>query len=187
MLSQRMAQFKHDTYAVYTPIKNKFLDAKMKQTRSKYGLGMVTAREARRVFDKTQDPSEKPLAMILANDQSPANERKAYWMEFLNQDTGILFGTEKYAQKFDLPVIYGEINKVKRGFYTITYEVITDDPTNLAYGKISELHTRALERSIVKDPQYWLWSHKRWKKKRPKDANNPKQHTSGRKAATENA
>ena len=88
-------------------------------------------------------------------------------MTFLNQDTGVLFGTEKYAKKYNLPVIFGKAIKVKRGYYSLTYEVLFDEPTQHKYGQITEKHTQILEKQILDKPQYWLWSHRRWKHKRP--------------------
>src|SRR5690606_13911892 len=104
----------------------------------------------------------------------PPNPKNAYWLEFLNQDTGVLFGTEKYASNFDIAVVYGAIKKLKRGHYSIEYKLITNDPTHTEYGEITRKHSIELEKTIREKPDFWLWSHKRWKKKRPEDANVPK-------------
>ncbi len=166
-------QIKHRTHAVYTPIKNKFLDEKMRTSRGKFGLKMVSKKEAKPLFESL-DTLEEPIAMILATDQSPGDPKKAYWMEFLNQDTGVIFGTEKYSKAHNMPVLYGEMTKVKRGHYTLTFEVLFDNPSAEEYGKITEKHTKRLEQTIHKCPELWLWSHKRWKKTRPADANVPR-------------
>lgn len=88
-------------------------------------------------------------------------------MNFLNQDTGILFGVEKYAKEFNQPVVYGRINKEKRGHYSFEFFDVTDTPRETAYGEITEAITKMLEADIRAIPQYWLWSHRRWKHKRP--------------------
>ena len=106
------------------------------------------------------------MAMIFGSDQSPRNVDKAYWTNFLNQDTGVMFGTEKYAHEYDYPVIYGKIDKLKRGYYEFEFILITDQPKSTRYGEISEAHTRILEKAIIDQPEYWLWSHRRWKRKR---------------------
>ena len=92
-------------------------------------------------------------------------------MEFLNQDTGILFGAEKYAKEYDYPLIYGRINKVKRGHYTFELFDVTEKPREEAYGAIMEKATRLLEEDIRAHPEYWLWTHRRWKHKRPANWN----------------
>jgi KDO2-lipid IV(A) lauroyltransferase len=155
---------KHATVALYKPLQNKFFDKKMRDTRGKYGLKMMSIKEVKDVFN---DIDKKPTAIIFATDQSPSNANKGYWMEFLNQDTPVLFGTEKYAIEYNCPVIYGTINKVKRGYYELDLKLITENPRECAHGEITEQHTRLLEKDIRKAPQFWLWSHRRWKHKRP--------------------
>ncbi len=105
-------------------------------------------------------------ATIFANDQSPRKTDNNFWMKFLNQDTAVPFGAEKFAKDYNYPVLFGKIDKVKRGFYTITFEVVENDPVNSPHGYISEKTTKILEEQIIKEPQYWLWTHRRWKHKR---------------------
>ena len=145
---------------------NKFMDVKMRKTRGKFGLDLIPMKLTKKYFDER---SSTPRAIIFAADQSPSNSKKSYWTTFLNQDTAVQFGVEKYAKEDNWPVIYGEIRKVKRGDYEVKYEVICENPSEMQYGEITELHTKALEKSILKAPEYWLWSHRRWKHKRPKD------------------
>lgn len=154
----------HATIALYKPLNNRFFDEKMRSSRGKFGLKMISTRKATEVFSTI---TNQPVAVIFATDQSPSNPRKGYWTHFLNQDTIVLFGTEKYAKEYDCPVYYGAITKVKRGFYEVTFSLITESPRTTAYGEITEAHTRLLEADIRKAPQYWLWSHRRWKHRKP--------------------
>ncbi|MDQ3047830.1 MAG: lysophospholipid acyltransferase family protein [Bacteroidota bacterium] len=155
---------KHQTIGIYKPLSNKYFDEKMRSTRSKYGLKMIATKIVKQVLDKE---ASNRSATIFAIDQSPSNPNNSYWMKFLNQDTAVLFGTEKYAKEYDLPVLYGRINKEKRGHYSFEFFPITDHPKETAYGEITEKITTALEEDIIRIPQYWLWSHRRWKHKRP--------------------
>jgi Kdo2-lipid IVA lauroyltransferase/acyltransferase len=154
----------HETMAIYKPLSNNFFDKKMRSTRSKYGLSLISMKLTKKYFEEA---TTTPRAIIFASDQSPSNPKKAHWMTFLNQETGVQFGVEKYAKEFNWPVIYGELLKIKRGFYEITYQLICEKPNEMPHGKITELHTQALEKAILKAPQYWLWSHRRWKHKNP--------------------
>jgi Kdo2-lipid IVA lauroyltransferase/acyltransferase len=154
----------HNTIAIYQPLTNKFFDDKMRSTRGKYGLRMISTKIVKRVFDEER---ANISAIIFGSDQSPSNPNNCYWMKFLNQDTGVLFGVEKYAREYNYPVVYGRINKVKRGYYTFEFSKVTDDPSSCKYGEITETFTRMLEKDIIQYPQYWLWSHRRWKNKRP--------------------
>lgn len=155
---------KHSTIGIYTPLRNKFFDEKMQSTRSKYGLKMIAAREVKRFFEANRI---RLTATIFGADQSPSNPKSAYWMTFLNQDTGVQFGTEKFAKEYNCPVLYGRLNKVKRGCYELEFVVITPEAKKTAYGEITEKVTRLLEKDIQTLPQYWLWTHRRWKQKRP--------------------
>lgn len=155
---------KHDTVGIYTPLRNRFFDTKMRSTRSKYGLTMIATREVKRFFE---DNRHRLTATIFGSDQSPSNPKSAYWLTFLNQDTGVQFGTEKFAKDYNYPVLYGRLNKVKRGFYTLDFVDVTHLPQETTYGEITEKITRLLENDIRAIPQYWLWTHRRWKQKRP--------------------
>lgn len=157
---------KHKAIALYYPITNAFIDAKMKETRSKYGLMMVPTKQTKELFLRETRQGTKS-AFIFGADQSPSNEYKCHWMTFLNQDTGVLFGVEKYAKENDMPVVFGRINKLSRGHYSFDFIDVTGDPRPTAKGEITEKFTRMLEEDIRREPAYWLWTHKRWKKKRP--------------------
>jgi len=157
---------KHATIALYKPLNNHFFDEKMRISRGKYGLRMISIRKASEVFTMF---TNEPVAVIFGTDQSPSNPRRGYWTKFLNQDTLVLFGTEKYAQLYNCPVYYGSIHKVKRGFYEVRFALITDNPRACAYGEITQGHTRMLEKDILENPQYWLWTHRRWKHKKSPD------------------
>ena len=155
---------KHKTVGIYTPLSNKYFDGKMQLTRSKYGLKMISTRTVKRFLDS--NPNEL-TATIFAIDQSPSNPNSAYWMTFLNQETAVLYGVEKYAKEYNYPVVYGIINKVKRGHYNLELVDVTANPKETAYGEIIEKTQHLLEIDIRKNPEYWLWTHKRWKHKKP--------------------
>jgi Kdo2-lipid IVA lauroyltransferase/acyltransferase len=155
---------RHKAIGIYKPLSNKYFDEKMRNTRSKYGLYMISTRDVKKVFD---EEAGRLTATIFAIDQSPSNPDNCYWMEFLHQDTGILFGAEKYAKEYNYPVIYGRINKEKRGHYSFELFVVTENPKETAYGEITEKATKMLEQDIRNQPEYWLWTHRRWKHKKP--------------------
>ncbi len=157
---------KHQSIAIYKPLSNRFFDEKMRATRGKYGLEMIAIKEVKHVFEKYKGT---PTLTIFGTDQSPGNVRKAYWTNFLNQDTAVLFGTEKFAREYNYPVVFGCIHKLSRGQYAVEFRDLFDEPSNTVHGEITEAHTRMLEKDILQKPEYWLWSHRRWKRKRPDD------------------
>lgn len=87
-------------------------------------------------------------------------------MTFLNQDTAVAMGAETYAKKYDLPVVYARLTTLKRGYFSIKFELVEDNPLATPQGSITDKHVRLLEKQIREAPEYWLWSHRRWKKKR---------------------
>ena len=153
----------HECVGIYKPLKNKFFNAKIVNSRCKYGLVLTPMKQTKETFDNT----DSIKAIIFGSDQSPSNPKKAYWMKFLNQETGVLFGAEKYAKQYNWPVIYVRIFKSNRGHYEVEYELITETPQLTSYGQITESFTKKIENDIINNPQYWLWSHKRWKHKKP--------------------
>jgi Kdo2-lipid IVA lauroyltransferase/acyltransferase len=157
--------------ALYTPIRNEFFNEQMKVARERHGIQMKNARNMASVY---RSSLTSPVALIFATDQSPHNAEAAWWTTFLNQDTGVFMGTEHFAAKGNHPVIYGELRKPKRGHYEVEYHLISENPTDEPFGAITEAHTRALEATILKRPELWLWSHRRWKKQRPANANQPR-------------
>jgi KDO2-lipid IV(A) lauroyltransferase len=90
-------------------------------------------------------------------------------MDFLNQKTGVVFGPEMMANKYNHAVVYFSIHKKKRGHYTMHLHEITQTPRALEYGEITEKFTQLLEATIRQEPHYWIWSHKRWKREVPND------------------
>lgn len=158
------AQIKHDCVGIYKPLSDAFMDRIMKETRSQYGLEMIGTKTVKDFF---KNEKNRLTATIFANDQSPSNISQCHWMTFLNQDTPVIFGAEKYAVEYDYPALFGHIEKVKRGHYTFTLYEIAAEPKKTKHAEITETSTRLLEAAIQKKPEYWLWTHKRWKHKRP--------------------
>ncbi len=159
------SEIKHQTVALYKTLKNKFFDEKMRATRSKYGLVMTSTKRAKEEFEK----ADGLKAIIFGFDQSPSRSNNCYWGTFLNQDTPMIFGVEKYAKEYNFPVLYLRINKVRRGYYTYEYTDAIEEPRKTGYGEITKRINQLLEQDIIAQPQYYLWSHKRWKHKRPAD------------------
>ena len=152
-------QVKPDVAALYTPLSNAFFDKIMRQSRSRYGLQMIPTTEN----DQLPTDTGRSTMFIFGIDQCPRKSQRAYWMKFLNQETGVQFGAEKFARDNNTAVVFGNIRKLKRGHYEIEYSLICEDPSDKPIGWIMEAGTHRLEEMIKKQPAYWLWSHKRWK------------------------
>lgn len=157
--------FPHDCIIVYKPLSSKPMDDWFGEIRTQFGSEVVPMRQ---IYTELKKPREKPYIVFLVNDQSP-NPTSAYWTTFLNQDTGVFKGAEVIARTFDLAVIYGDIKKdpSTRGRYHLQLDLIAESPMELPENGVLEASVRNLEKDILKQPANWLWTHKRWKHKKP--------------------
>lgn len=165
LITSQAFLFNHRALGIGMPLSSKFLDKKINQRRQRFGMKVINSKN----FKAEINNCSSPVAIMTLGDQSPSDSNKSYWMNFLNQPTAVLFGTEQMAHEFDFAVVFFEIKKVKRGYYEIELKLITENPKSMKWGEITEIHTGLLERLIRERPEFWLWSHKRWKRKVPKD------------------
>jgi KDO2-lipid IV(A) lauroyltransferase len=148
--------------AVYKPLENKYFDRFMKHARERHGTELIPMRETlRRVL---KDHREGILAGYgLISDQSPVWEETQYWSMFLNQLTNFFTGGEKLAVKTGLPVVFYHMRKIKRGHYIIDLIPLSENPGATGKNEITEKFIRTLEKVIREQPEFWLWTHRRWK------------------------
>jgi Kdo2-lipid IVA lauroyltransferase/acyltransferase len=150
----------HPIFALYKPLSNQYIDRFVKWSRSKNGTTLASIYKTGFAFEESK---YKPSIYILAADQSPTNARKSYWVSFMGRDTAFLHGPEKYARLFNMPVLYADVQRVKRGYYTLELSILAEDPAMLPDGEITRRYAERLENLIRKSPGSWLWSHRRWK------------------------
>lgn len=156
--------FLHDTISFYKPLSNRYIDDYLCQQRAMRGMKLCSIYQTKFIF---RTKHIMPKAFFLVSDQNPSNVKRAYWVNFLNQDTACIRGVESYARMFDLPVIYADVQRVSRGHYTVVLEELCDNPKITLSGEITKLYMKKLEEIIIRKPEDWLWSHKRWKAKKP--------------------
>ncbi|MEJ6794990.1 MAG: lysophospholipid acyltransferase family protein [Flavobacteriales bacterium] len=154
--------FDQELVGIYKPLSSNYWDEKVKKMRAKFGATLVSMKDSYRYLMKNNNKAK--IIGIIA-DQTPSKDEINYWTDFLNQKTPVFLGTEKLAKKLNCPVVFTHIERVKRGKYKISYELITETPQEHSDGEITDLHTRLLQEKIKEKPQHWLWSHKRWKHK----------------------
>ena len=155
---------KQQLFVIYHEVTNKHYDALLYKMRTRFGSKLIEMNDTLRTMIKNRNILS---ATAFIADQTPAPQG-AYWTTFLNQDTPVFPGTEKIAQKFNYPIVYVYVKRIKRGYYKILAEILVKEPTKTNDGEISEMHIRRLEKDILEQPETWLWSHRRWKHKRMK-------------------
>ena len=149
--------------AFYKPISDTTIDNIMLKIRSAFGLELYPIEQTMRVMNHLRDEN---ILYIFIGDQTPLNMNGVYWNMFLHQATPWLTGAEKLAKKYNLPVLYlQQIPETETNIsYTLRFHIITENPDYEASGSITEKYSRILENEIIAKPEYWLWSHKRWKR-----------------------
>ncbi|MFO7880111.1 MAG: lysophospholipid acyltransferase family protein [Bacteroidales bacterium] len=159
---------KHQSISLYLPLKNKYSEKYGIKKRTRTGMQLVPVQETKEAFKKG---GAKALGFIMAADQTPSNMKKCHWLKFLNQDTPCIHGPEAYARKLDLPLIFVDVRKRQRGRYEIYLEEIPFDPAAEKTGMLTCKYMKKLESVLEQEPAYWLWSHRRWKRKIPENIN----------------
>lgn len=159
---------KHRIYGVYSPIRgNEAFNNYLRKSRSRFKGNLIPMdKSARLAVDFAK--SEIPQAIWLLADQSPPPNTKS-WIMFLNQETGFFSGPEKIAFRSRQPLVFEHVKKVGRGRYNVFHYPLIEDYEGIESGDILIAFTRKMEELIREDPQYYLWSHRRWKRKRPED------------------
>lgn len=153
---------KQELNIVYKKLSNPEFDFWINKVRTRFGQKLIESQNTiRAVFANTN----KSTITILLADQSPP-QNNAIWTNFLHQDTPFLRGPAILAQKFDMPILYLSVRKPKRGFYEFQYTLLENNPKTKTEQEILQLFVRNLEIDIQKQPEIWLWSHRRWKHKR---------------------
>lgn len=150
--------------SLYKTLHNPSFDRFIKNIRTKKGTILVPTTQTLRFLNTWNDPEKRAFFCFIA-DQSPQKKDIHYWTQFLNQSTPIFIGIEKIAVKLGVAVCYFRIQKVKRGYYELEVVPITQNASETKPYEITEAHVRLLEEDIKKRPEFWLWSHRRWKRK----------------------
>jgi KDO2-lipid IV(A) lauroyltransferase len=153
--------FHHNILGIFKPLKDPFFDNLMRKSRGKFGTLMIPMQDVKDYF---ASGFHDPTAVFFIIDQSPSNPSRGYWTSFLNQDTCFMTGAARFAIQYDLPVLYGRIEKVKRGHYVVSLENI--NTFGLSVEQIMNELIQRLELQIVNNPEFWLWTHRRWKHKK---------------------
>lgn len=165
MILQLDSMFLHHGVGVGKANSNKKFEHLINKARTRYGTEVVFADHVRELFEQN-NTNQTPAAYMMLSDQSPNNLKKSYVTTFLNQESCMIFGGEYFAKKYNLPVVYYQVVKDKPGYYHIELELITENPQETQYGEITEKYTRLLEKTICQQPEFWLWSHRRWKNRK---------------------
>ncbi len=159
----------HIKMIVYKPQSSEIFTDFFNRTRSRFGAIMISMRQTLR---KLIEYKNELSITVLAADQTPSRDEALYFTDFLNQPTAVFIGVEKLSSIRDCAVVFYRIDLVKRGYYTYTLVPLVDNPKETKPFEITKVQVSYLEEQIKEKPEYWLWSHRRWKIK-PSDVAKP--------------
>jgi KDO2-lipid IV(A) lauroyltransferase len=148
------------TYPIYKPLSNQAFDQWFSRIRTRFGNKLIAMRQTYRAISESKNT---PTLFLFGNDQAPPKEESRQWITFLNQQTSFQQGMEKIAVKTNRPVFYLKLTVLKKGYYQVECVPLCLDPAASTQQEITSLHSTLLEEIIREKPEYWLWSHKRWK------------------------
>jgi len=163
------SKIKHTPLVIYRPLKNKAVDRLSKKIRTRMGLKLIAMEKVYRQALDYQEKKTPYLVWFLADQRPPSSNK--FWTLFLDQEASFFQGYEKMARKLDLAVVYMCINKLKRGYYEVSFKKLFHDSSVTKDNEISITCIKEIEQSIYNKPEYWLWTHKRFKHTKPEDIN----------------
>lgn len=154
-------QTKYQMYSFYQKQSNKYFDDFMIHQRERFGNLCIESQSGFKMLIKNTRAKNLTITYVIG-DQSPMSKSSMYWTNFLNQDTAFLVGADRMAKKCKQQLVYPHVTQPKKGHYDIEFKIIPMD------SKVEPIETYAnmLESNILEQPALWLWSHRRWKRKR---------------------
>ncbi|WP_194768443.1 lysophospholipid acyltransferase family protein [Tamlana sp. I1] len=159
------AHVNHKGYAVYKKLSNKYFDALVKRIRAKYNSHLITTKETIPTLIKAKANKELTFNGFVF-DQSPKSAEKAFhWQNFMGVKVPVHVGAEMLAKRLDMATMFLKVKKVKRGYYEATFMDVIRNPKDYKNYEITDASLIRIEEQIHEAPEYYLWTHKRWKHK----------------------
>ncbi|MEI3340882.1 MAG: lysophospholipid acyltransferase family protein [Coprobacter fastidiosus] len=150
---------------IYRPLKNKWFDRFFFKLRGRYHSECIAKQDTLRSILRYKSSGRPSITGFMA-DQTPSPANIHHWVNFLNHDTPVFTGVEKIAHKVGFSVFYFDVEKIKRGYYSVTIREISKNPKETEEFEITNKYMEMMETTILRAPEYWLWTHNRWKHKR---------------------
>ena len=151
--------------AVYKKLDNKHFDKLVRDIRSKYNTELVPTSKTIPLIANNQKNNIQ-CVYGLASDQSPKADRIFHWESFMGVEVPVHTGPEMLAKKYDMTVVFAKVKKVKRGYYELTIIPLSDNPKSIPDFGITHIYIKEVEKQILEAPEYYFWTHKRWKHRR---------------------
>ena len=150
---------------VYKKLANKHFDKLVRDIRSKYNTELVPTNQTIPLIANNHRNNIQCI-YGLASDQSPKADRIFHWQSFMGIEVPVHTGPEMLAKKYDMNVVFAKVKKIKRGYYELTIVPLSENAKSVPDFEITEAHIKEVEKQIAEAPEYYFWTHKRWKHRR---------------------
>lgn len=150
---------------IYHPLENKEFDRLFLYSRQRFGATCIAMQDTLREIVNYRSKNQ-PVVIGYISDQVPFWTNIHHWVDFLHHDTPVLTGTERIAKKVNHAVFFLDVHRVRRGYYEAEFKLMTREPQKMDDFEITDIYFKLLEESIRRAPEFWLWSHNRWKRTR---------------------
>tara|TARA_R110001583_G_scaffold47169_2_gene147775 strand:- start:4221 stop:5096 length:876 start_codon:yes stop_codon:yes gene_type:complete len=152
-------------FAVYKKLANTYFDKLVKRIRSKFNTTLISTKETILVINEHESKNIKSITGFIS-DQSPRLTKDVYWREFMGINVPCFTGAERLAKKLDFSTTYLKVKKVKRGFYEAEIITLAENSNDYPDYQLTDMFLKEVEKQIYEAPEYYFWTHKRWKHKR---------------------
>ncbi|PWI29043.1 lipid A biosynthesis acyltransferase [Flavobacteriaceae bacterium LYZ1037] len=149
-------------YAIYKRLANKYFDRLVKRIRAKYNSHLITTKESIQVLFQAKREGNITICGFVS-DQSPKHDKAFHWNTFMGITVPVHTGAEMLAKKLDMSVVFFGVKKLKRGYYETSFKTIAYNPKEFPDYSITDQFLELVEAQIYEAPEYYLWTHKRWK------------------------
>ena len=153
---------KNTGHGIYKKIKNAHFDGLVRRIRGRWNTELIANKFAAKRMKKNQELGMTSMYGFVA-DQSPRLGKSHYWTSFLGHELPFFTGVERISKELDLPIVFLKVKKTKRGHYEGTFIELAKNPKEFPDYKITDAFAKTLEDQIREAPQYYLWTHKRFK------------------------
>jgi len=149
-------------FAVYKRLANKYFDRMIKRIRAKHNSQLITTKETFAILSETKKKGDLTINGFVS-DQSPKAHKALHWNEFMGIKVPMYTGAETLAKQLDMAVVFFDVQRQRRGYYETTFTTITENPNDYKDYEITDLFFKLVEKQILDAPEFYLWTHKRWK------------------------
>lgn len=152
----------HKGFGIYKPIKNIYFDRLVRKIRGRLNSELIGVRDVIPTMRKNLREGKHGFYGFVT-DQSPLLNSAIHWGKFLGQEVPVQVGGEMLSKKMGLIIAFSKIEKVKRGYYQCAFLRVEGDITKVPNFEVTDNFMHMLEEQILKEPAYYLWTHKRFK------------------------